>query len=285
LCCLTRSSPNRLIAVTASVRLQGHAFGALGRPARARFGHGNARALRDRVSWCRNQCQSQMRSGGISPTPGRGMPHPDGREPSGGGAATQVSRSAPAGRQPRSNAPKVTATASTDRAVLLAPGILSPRKRSQSRPYVLFSLRALHLDSDLPGQDLGTYQEDGGGSAASSIAAAMSSRSCATLSSISCCSRSRMRRPARRPSAVASAIHSATSSPQPGCRAGGYYGPEQQSAAAAPSRDGLVQLHPNCRFCEQPVLPVQKRAPSAFSEDFGADGMKEVVDCGFKVRG
>jgi hypothetical protein len=37
---------------------------------------------------------------------------------------------------------------------------VSHRERSPSRSYVLAALRALHLDSDLPRQDLGTYQED-----------------------------------------------------------------------------------------------------------------------------
>jgi hypothetical protein len=34
-------------------------------------------------------------------------------------------------------------------------------QRSPSRSYVLAALRALHLDTDLPRQALGTYQEDG----------------------------------------------------------------------------------------------------------------------------
>ena len=57
-----------------------------------------------------------------------GMPSPDGREPSGLGAATRSAGPHPQAGSSRSNAPTVTATARTDRAVLLAPGILSPRK-------------------------------------------------------------------------------------------------------------------------------------------------------------
>ena len=57
-----------------------------------------------------------------------GMPSPDGREPSGLGAATRSAGPHPQAGSSRSNAPTETATTRTDRAVLLAPGILSPRK-------------------------------------------------------------------------------------------------------------------------------------------------------------
>ena len=57
-----------------------------------------------------------------------GMPSPAGREPSGLGAATRSAGPRPQAGSSRSNAPTVTATTRTDRAVLLAPGILSPRK-------------------------------------------------------------------------------------------------------------------------------------------------------------
>jgi hypothetical protein len=56
------------------------------------------------------------------------MPRPDGREPSGRGAATRSARPHLQAGRFRSNAPMVTAPARTDRTVLLAPGILSPRK-------------------------------------------------------------------------------------------------------------------------------------------------------------
>ena len=56
------------------------------------------------------------------------MPSPDGREPSGLGAATRSAGPHPQAGSSRSNAPTGTATARTDRAVLLAPDILSPRK-------------------------------------------------------------------------------------------------------------------------------------------------------------
>ena len=57
-----------------------------------------------------------------------GMPRPAGREPSGLGAATRSAGPHPQAGSSRSNAPTGTATARTGRAVLLAPGILSPRK-------------------------------------------------------------------------------------------------------------------------------------------------------------
>jgi hypothetical protein len=55
--------------------------------------------------------------------------------------------------------------ASTDgRAVLLAPGILSPRKITiKGTPAARRRFAAQTLDTDLPRQDLGTYQEDGRG--------------------------------------------------------------------------------------------------------------------------
>jgi hypothetical protein len=62
------------------------------------------------------------------------MPSPDGREPSGLGAATMSAGPHSQAGSSRSNAPSLTATARTDQAFLLAPGILSPRKdRKQVR--------------------------------------------------------------------------------------------------------------------------------------------------------
>ncbi len=77
---------------------------------------------------------------GNSPTSGRRPPAPcRAREPSGRGAATRSARPHPQAGSPRRNAPPMTATARTGRAVRLAPGILSPRKdhrlgRPRARP-------------------------------------------------------------------------------------------------------------------------------------------------------
>ena len=57
-----------------------------------------------------------------------GTPSPDGREPSGLGAATRSAGPHPQVSSSRSNEPTGTATARIGWAVLLAPGILSPRK-------------------------------------------------------------------------------------------------------------------------------------------------------------
>jgi hypothetical protein len=59
----------------------------------------------------------------------------------------------------------MTTTTRAGRAVLHAPGTLSPRKITvkcaRSARVLWMALRAT-LDSDLPRQDLGTYREDGG---------------------------------------------------------------------------------------------------------------------------
>jgi hypothetical protein len=115
------------VVTTFSTASRARPPGAPGRPALAEFGRGNARRpwMRELV---RELCQSQ--TGGRAPRRLRagGMPSPDGREPSGLGAATRSAGPHPQAGSSRSNAPTVTATARTDRAVLLAPGILSPRK-------------------------------------------------------------------------------------------------------------------------------------------------------------
>ena len=92
-----------------------------------------------------------------------GMPSPDGREPSGLGAATRSAGPHPQAGSSRSNAPTGTATARTDRAVLLAPGILSPRKdhrqgRAQGRVAVAMA-QAPPLTLIFHGKTR-TYQED-----------------------------------------------------------------------------------------------------------------------------
>jgi hypothetical protein len=85
------------------------------------------------------------------------MPSPDGREPSGLGAATRSARPHPQAGTSRSNAPTETATARTDRAVLLAPGIISPRQdHRQGRAHGGVACgdgASATLDTDLPRQN------------------------------------------------------------------------------------------------------------------------------------
>jgi hypothetical protein len=87
------------------------------------------------VSWREKPCLSRGGIGGHRADSGAGgMPRPDGREPSGRGAATRSARPHPQAGSSRRNTPTVTAPARTGRAVLLAPGILSPSKdRRQGR--------------------------------------------------------------------------------------------------------------------------------------------------------
>jgi hypothetical protein len=83
------------------------------------------------------------------------MPRPDGREPSGRDAATRSAGPSPQTGGSRSNAPTVTAPARIGRAVLLASGILSPRKdhRLGRASGTSFGWPSATLDTDLPRQD------------------------------------------------------------------------------------------------------------------------------------
>jgi hypothetical protein len=80
------------------------------------------------VSWRGDFARADRIGGHRADSGVDGMPSPDGREPSGLGAATRSAGPHPQAGSSRSNASTGTATARTDRAVLLAPGILSPRK-------------------------------------------------------------------------------------------------------------------------------------------------------------
>jgi hypothetical protein len=136
-----------------SLRFQGHAFGAPGRPASGEVQtreHERIKGLRDAVyghtpSRARSRAARRLRSGWPAA--------PSRAEALGARRRRQVSRPAPAGSQfPPQRAPD-------DRDRTNLPG-RPPRaghslaaQRSQARSYVLASLRALHLASDLPRQD------------------------------------------------------------------------------------------------------------------------------------
>ena len=76
----------------------------------------------------RDHATARRGRGQLADSGGGGLPRPDGREPSGRGAAIRSARPYPQAASPRRNAQPMAATAQTGRAVLLAPGILSPRK-------------------------------------------------------------------------------------------------------------------------------------------------------------
>jgi hypothetical protein len=103
--------------------------GAPSRPALAGFGRGNASASRGIArSGVRTIADAGRGRGQLAESGAGGLPRPPGRKPSGRGAATRSARPHPQAGTPRRNAHPMTATARTGPAVLLAPGILSPRK-------------------------------------------------------------------------------------------------------------------------------------------------------------
>jgi len=98
-------------------------------------------------------------SAGSSPIPrAAGRPRPTGGSPP--GAAPPPGRSpAPAAGRPLAGTPRAR---KADRAVRLAPGILSPRKITiKGAPTGASPQPGQTLDTDLPRQDPGTYQTDG----------------------------------------------------------------------------------------------------------------------------
>jgi hypothetical protein len=152
-----------------SLRLQGHALRARqpGRgPARERA-RGNAKPSR---RGCGNRREGQApgagRVGGATARPwGGSQPRPSGWGAYGQGAAARPVRPAPVGRRsPSLRTRDDRAARAPGRAVLRAPGSLSPRKltlKDATCGRVLRTALRAALDRELPRQDLGTYQEDG----------------------------------------------------------------------------------------------------------------------------
>jgi hypothetical protein len=70
-----------------------------------------------------------------------------------GGASARSARPHPQAGSPSRNVHSMTATARTGQARPPRAGHSPAAQRSQSRSYVLATLRALHLDSDIPRQD------------------------------------------------------------------------------------------------------------------------------------
>jgi hypothetical protein len=85
------------------------------------------------------------------------------RKPSGRGRRRRADAPHPAGRRYRPQRSLSAAPAQTSRAVLHAPGSLSPGKITiKGAPAARPRRAAQTLDTDLSRQDIGTYQEDGG---------------------------------------------------------------------------------------------------------------------------